>query len=150
LACARAERESSIVVTFFTMMMRSRRSSEATARFEERRRREREAQRLRDRVPSLETLRLDIAEGRGETNADPKHARIIVVETSPALFALPCADRGCRSGGHDLTTNILTGLLQGKTHFELDQPCDGTVGTAECGRNMHVEVTATYRNEDKD
>ena len=127
------------------MMMTTRRRSEASARFEERRQREREAQRLRDRIPTLATLRLDIAEGRGETYADPKHARIVVVETSPALFAFPCADRSCRDGGHDLTTTILTGLLQGKTHFEVDQLCDGSVGTAECGRNMHVEVTATYR-----
>jgi len=127
------------------MMMTTRRRSEASARYEERRQREREAQRLRDRIPSLATLRLDIAEGRGETNADPKHARIIVVETSPALFAFPCADRSCRDGGHDLTSSILRGLIEGKTHFEMDQLCDGNVGSAGCGRNMHVEVTATYR-----
>ncbi len=127
------------------MMMTTRRRSEASARFEERRRREHEAQRLHDRVPTLATLRLDIAENRGATYADPKHARIVVVETSPALFAFPCSDHSCRDGGHDLTTNILTGLLEGKTHFEMDQPCEGTVGSAECGRNIHVEVTATYR-----
>lgn len=126
-------------------MMKSRQRSEAAQRFEERRQREHEAQRLKDRVPSLATLRLDIAETRGETNAEPKHARIIPVETSAALFSLACADPSCRDGGHDLTNSVLRGLLAGSTHFEIDQPCDGNIGTANCGRTMHVEVTATYR-----
>ncbi|MGH7296618.1 MAG: hypothetical protein ACRELB_16890 [Polyangiaceae bacterium] len=125
------------------MMMKSRRS-EAGQRFEERRLREEEAPRLRERVPSLATLRLDIAEGRGVTNADPKHTRIIVVDRAPALFSLLCADHACRDGGHDLTSDVMRGLLAGATRFELDDPCRGSVGVAECGRTMHVQVTATY------
>lgn len=125
-------------------MMNSRRRSEAITRFEERRQREREAQRLHDRIPNLATLRLDIAEGRGSTNSDPKHSRIIQVQTAPAIFALACGDPSCKEGGHDLTGEILHGLVAGKTRFEMDQACSGTIGTAECGRNMHIEVTATY------
>lgn len=125
--------------------MGSRRRTEAAARFAERRQREVDAPRLHDRVPELATLRLDITETKGTTNADPKHARIIVVERSPALFAFGCADPSCRDGGHDLTYEVMRGLVEGKTHFEMDQRCDGALGTASCGRNMHVDVTATYK-----
>jgi len=126
------------------MMMKSRRNTEAVARFQERLQREHDAVRLRDRVPKLATLRLDIAESHGSTNASPKYSRIIMVETSPALFALGCADPSCRDGGHDLTAHILRGLLEGKSRFEVNQQCYGNVGSTDCGRQMHVEVTATY------
>ena len=114
-------------------------------RFEDRRQRERSAQRLTARVPTLATLRLDIAEGRDVISDGPKYARIITVATSPALFDLGCNDPSCRDGGHDLTSHVLRGLLEGKTHFTVDQRCQGSVGSADCGRNMHVEITATYR-----
>ena len=122
------------------MMMKSRRRSEAVTCFAERRQREHEAGRLHDCIPTLATLRLDIAESHGETNASPKYARIITVATSPALFALSCADPSCRDGGHDLTGYILRGLHDGKSHFEVNQRCYGTVGIVDCGRNMHVDV----------
>jgi len=126
-------------------MMGTRRKSEAVARFEERRRREREAPRLRERVPNLASLRFDIVEAHGATQSEPKHARIIMVDTSPALFTLSCADRSCRDGGHEITTAVMRGLLDGHGHFTIDQRCEGTVGSAACGRDMHVEVTATFR-----
>ena len=65
--------------------------------------------------------------------------------TAPALFALTCGDHGCRDGGHDLTSDVLRGLLAGATHFEVADACLGNVGAAECGRTMRVEVSATYR-----
>jgi hypothetical protein len=126
------------------MMMKSRRMSEAATRFEERRQREHDAQRLRARVPSLATLRLDVVEGHGAISASPKHARIIMVETGPALFELACADPSCRDGGYDLTLAVIRGLLEGKPHFEVDGRCCGNVGSVDCGRNVHVDVTATY------
>lgn len=126
------------------MMIQSRRRSEAALRFEERRQREHEAGRLHDRVPKLATLRLDVAESHGLTNANQKYARIITVQTCPALFALTCSDPSCRDGGHDLTGHIMRGLIEGKRQFVVDQRCYGSVGSVDCGRNMHVEVTATY------
>jgi hypothetical protein len=39
----------------------------------------------------------------------------------------------------------MRGLLAGQTTFETEQRCEGTIGTAECGRHMRVAVTATYR-----
>jgi hypothetical protein len=128
-------------------MMKTRLRSEAAQRFAERRQREQDAPRLGERVPTLATLRLDIAEGRGATNSDPKHSRIIMVNAAPALFALTCADHACRDGGHDLTNAMLRGLQSGSTGFELEDRCYGSIGTAECGRTMHVKVTATYAPE---
>jgi hypothetical protein len=128
-------------------MMRSRsRFSEAAQRFAERRRREDEAPRLRERVPALASLRLEIEERRGATSTgDPKHVRLIVVDSAPALFFLPCGDHACRDGGHDVTDPVLRALGSGATRFELDDACTGMVGSADCGRVMHVVVTATYR-----
>jgi hypothetical protein len=40
---------------------------------------------------------------------------------------------------------VLRGLLAGAAHFEVADACFGTIGAAECGRTMRVEVSATYR-----
>src|SRR5512140_3039634 len=117
-------------------MMKSHFRTEAAQRFAGRRQREEEAPRLRERVPALKTLRLDIAETRGETSADPKHSRIIMVDTAPALFSLTCADHSCKEGGHDLTNLVLPNLLSGNTRFSPEDTCYGSVGHAECGRRM--------------
>ena len=126
--------------------MRRGRNSEAAQRFQERRERERTAQRLTARVPKLETLRLDIEDHHGVIAVGPKYARIISVATSPAVFVLACADPSCRDGGHDVTHAVLRSLLEGKTHFVIDEQCQGNTGSANCERTMHVDVTATYRD----
>jgi hypothetical protein len=127
--------------------MQSRgRNSEAAQRFAERRRREDAAPRLRDRIPSLASLRLEVEERRGATNAgDPKHVRLVVVDSAPALFALPCGDHACRDGGHDVTDSVLRSLASGATHFELEDTCHGSLGNAFCGSVMRIVVTAGYR-----
>jgi len=127
------------------MMKKSRFRTEAGQRYEERLQREQEAPRLRDRVPALATLRLEITDGRNPTSADPKHTRIIVVDTAPALFSLTCGDHACRGGGHDVTIAVLDGLRARATRFEVQDACYGNVGMAQCGRTMRVEITATYR-----
>jgi hypothetical protein len=127
------------------MYSRSR-NSEAAQRFAERRRREDAAPRLREAVPALATLRLEIDERRGVTNAgDPKHVRLVVVDSAPALFSLPCGDHACRDGGHEMTDAVLRALQAGAARIELEDACHGTVGTAPCGAVMHIFVTATYR-----
>jgi hypothetical protein len=132
-------------MVIFTQMMNSRLRSAAALRFAERRQRENDAPRLHDAAPSVATLRLDVTERRGETSAYPRHSRIVVVDSAPALFWLPCSDHGCREGGHDMTTAILRGLVARAPRFELEDVCYGNIGTAQCGLVMHVTVTATYR-----
>jgi hypothetical protein len=127
------------------MYSRSR-NSEAAQRFAERRRREDAAPRLREAVPSLATLRLEVDERRGVTNAgDPKHVRLVVVDSAAALFSLPCGDHGCRDGGHELTDVVLRALKAGAARTELEDPCHGNVGTVPCGLVLHLLLTATYR-----
>lgn len=126
-------------------MRRAHIRSEAAQRYAERLQREKDAPRLRDRVPALMTLRLEITDGRNVTSADWKHSRIILVDTAPALFSLMCGDPSCREGGHDVTNAVLDGLRSGATRFEVEDFCYGNIGSAECGRKMRVEITATYR-----
>lgn len=125
-------------------MMKSRIRSEAALRFTERLQREHEAPRLRERVPALATLRLEVTERRGTTD-DSKHTRIVVVDSAPALFSLTCGDHECRDGGHDVTSAVMRGLLAGATLFEVEDVCYGSLGSAECGRTARVQVSATYR-----
>ncbi len=127
------------------MMKKAHARTEAAQRYAERLQREQDAPRLRERVPTLATLRLEITDGRSITSAETKHTRIIVVDTAPALFSLMCGDRWCRGGGHDVTIAVLDGLRTGATRFDVRDACFGNVGTADCGRTMLVEVTATYR-----
>nr|UXE44467.1 hypothetical protein Hi04_10k_c2441B_00015 [uncultured bacterium] len=127
--------------------MKPHRWTEAARRFADRRQLEDESPRLRDRVPALATLRLEVSDGRSLTTADVKHSRIVVVDTAPALFSLTCGDHACRGGGHDVTNAVMRGLLAGATKFEVDDLCYGNLGTAECGRTVRVAITATYRAE---
>ena len=126
------------------MWKKAQARTEAARRYAERLQLEQEAPRLRDRVPALATLRLVITDGRSLTSGDA-HTRIIVVDTAPALFSLMCGDHACRGGGHDVTYAVLDGLRSGATRFDVQDTCYGSVGTAECGRTMRVEITATYR-----
>jgi hypothetical protein len=124
----------------------NRRTSEASQRFAERRRREDEAQRLSAIAPTLETLRLEIAEGRSTSvNPDLSHVRKVVVENAPALFILPCGDSSCRDGGHDVTNGILRSLRERSTRFEGEDGCSGHVGTASCSRVLRYVGIATYK-----
>ncbi|HEY1695513.1 MAG TPA: hypothetical protein VGG39_25260 [Polyangiaceae bacterium] len=127
------------------MQTRSR-NTEAAQRFAERRRREDEAPRLAAIVPALATLRLEIEERRGSTTAgNPKHVRLVVVESAPALFDIPCGDHACRDGGHDVTGSIVRGLEAHQARIEVEDTCHGSLGSATCGTVMNVVATATYK-----
>jgi hypothetical protein len=122
------------------------RRGEALERAQERRRREDSAPRLIQRVPKLESLRLDIEEHQaGGRVPESTHIRRIVVEHAPALFDIPCLDTPCKEGGHDVTEAILRSLSAGQTTFEGKDSCNGQTGTAPCQRVLHFKGTATYR-----
>ena len=127
--------------------MRDRsRFGEAAQRFAERRRREDEAPRLREQVPSLASLRLELEDRRpASLAAESKHIRHVVVDNAPALFFVPCVDPACRDGGHDVTYGILRSLASGAPSFEGEDTCHGSIGTAECGHILHFRAIATYR-----
>lgn len=121
------------------------RSREASERFAERRRREDEAPRLKEVVPNLKTLRLEVEEHRGtSTVAETKHVRIVLVDRGPALFVVPCGDTECRDGGHDITTEVMDRLRHAVRDFVVEDRCYGRVREVPCGRVIRVMATATY------
>jgi hypothetical protein len=123
----------------------NRRYSEAAERFAERRRREDEAPRLRVRIPNLISLRLEVEERRSSSVVvESRHVRHIV-DSAPALFVLPCSDPACKDGGHDVTSQMLRGLLAGSERFDVEDACMGEIGTAHCGRILKVTAIAKYR-----
>ncbi len=126
------------------MMMKRR--TEAAERFAERRRQEDEAPRLRDVVPDLVSCKIDVQEWRSTaTSADVSHTRRVVVDHAPALFVIPCGDSACKEGGHDVTSQLLRGLREGRTEITGDDTCHGSVGTATCGRILKFTAHAEYK-----
>jgi hypothetical protein len=111
----------------------------------DRRRREDEAARLRAEVPRLESLVLEIQEtGPGGGLVDQRHIRRIVVEHAPALFDLPCVDRSCEDGGHDVTLEVMRRLREGAARFNGEHTCSGQRGGGQCGRVLRYMGVATY------
>jgi hypothetical protein len=121
-----------------------RRISESAKSSALRREREKEAQRLREVVPKLESLRIEVDEKHpGQDEADVSHIKIVQVAHAPAMFDLPCCDRTC-DGGHDVTVGILEGLLAGEAKMEGRDACGGTTKFGVCDLELHYIATATY------
>ncbi len=103
------------------------------------------APRLKAKVPSLNSLRLEIHETRdGAEILGSRRARPIVVEHAPAWFELPCVQPECEEGGHDVTSTVLGKLRAGQVKFDGSHVCGGHVGSDPCGRELHFAATAVY------
>lgn len=124
----------------------NRRTSVTTQRAVERREREDAAPRLHDEVPNLLTLNIEIEERRsGELVGMGSYIRRVVVDRAPALFAIPCGDKSCQDGGHDVTREILTALRRGALTLSGEDACSGYLGgTARCATTLHYKIVATY------
>lgn len=123
-----------------------RRKSEAAERAAERRSREDAAPRLKDRAPSLTSLKLEVEESHDTVGTgEQKHVRHVVVERAPALFVIPCGDRSCDGGGYDVTNAVLRAVEAQEARFTAEDRCHGMVGNVPCGRSLRVVGTATYR-----
>jgi hypothetical protein len=112
-------------------------------RFAERRKREDEAPRLRQEVPNLTRLQLNIEERTGVGGST--HTRRIVIDAAPALFLVPCGDPRCVDGGHDLTTRVMQSLRSRERLFHGEDLCSGSVGPGACCRVLHFDAIAEYR-----
>jgi hypothetical protein len=124
-----------------------RRNDEAAERMKKRKAAEDDAPRLVERVPSLKSLRLSYAYRRADMPiGDSAHTRVVVVERAPALFVVPCADKDCKDGGHDITSLVMDALRQKKEKFEGTDPCHGALGSAgtRCSGVLTFEGAATY------
>jgi hypothetical protein len=126
-------------------MYNHRKQSIAAQKYAERRERENKAPRLRAEIPNLVRLDLAIEErAPADTVSRPRHVRRIVVEHAPALFLVPCGDPRCEEGGHDVTIDIMRGLRSGRSKFEGQDECRGSVGPIRCNRILWFEATAEY------
>lgn len=121
------------------------RHRDGAARFAARRQRELDAPKLKEDVPNLASLRLEVTEVGGTgTMLESKHVRLVVVDSAPALFLVPCGDSACKDGGHDITSNVMHQLRRGSTEFEVEDACSGTTGSANCSRIIRVKAWATF------
>jgi hypothetical protein len=127
-------------------MWSNRRRSEATRRALERRKREDGSPRLKEAIPKLLTLELEIHEWHLGAAAEVGHIRRVMVENAPALFEVPCADKSCKEGGHDLTPLVMVGLERLSPKFHGEHTCRGNLGAAQCGRVLRFVAFATYRS----
>jgi hypothetical protein len=125
-------------------MMNRRNNPAAAQRFAERRRREQDAPRLREQVPNLVSLRLEIEERSGE--AGIKHVRRVVIDHAPALFLVPCGDAKCPDGEHDLTSAVMQALRAHETSFHGKDGCTGKAGLSPCSREVRFDAVAQYRS----
>jgi hypothetical protein len=124
------------------MYARRMESLAAARRSSERKEREAAAPRLRDSVPLLASLHIDMVEQAGtSTNAHRKH---VVVASAPALLDIPCGDKACRDGGHDITSEVMRSLRQSKARMSGEHVCGGQVGSASCSRTLHYHTNAAY------
>jgi hypothetical protein len=123
-----------------------RRDPAVIRRTAERRQREDEAPRLALTIPALQGLRLEVLE-HSPSVAHPEytHVRHVVVASAPALFVMPCHDKDCKEGGHDLTQEILAALSRRNSTFEGEDACRGTVGSTGCSRVLGYVGAATYQ-----
>ena len=122
-----------------------RRDPEAMKRAAARRQREDNAARLQAKVPELKSLSLHIEEGpMGLEGAWVSYVRHVVVERAPALFEIPCGDRACRDGGHDLTRRVMRALQSGKAEHSGRHRCEGSVNGDDCPLELSFVVHATY------
>jgi hypothetical protein len=126
----------------------NRKRREALERARARREREDGFARLRDAVPGLETLRLEVTVFEADRPiAEATHVRRVVVDNAPALFEIPCTDRLCEDGRHVLTEDVLRGLRTGRQRFEGAATCSGSGrnGSRGCTRVLRYVAIAGYR-----
>jgi hypothetical protein len=125
------------------MYARRMKTLAAAQRSNERRQREDAAPRLRDSVPSLVSLYIDLVEQTGtSTNAHRKH---VVLASAPALFVIPCGDKACSDGGHDITHDVMRSLRQERAEATGEHVCEGQVGSAPCTRRLQYQTSAVFR-----
>ena len=76
--------------------------------------------------------------------SESSHKKRVVVERAPALFVIPCANKECTDGGHDVTSDIMRALRAKMERFEGAHACGGTVANAPCSGVLRFTATAEY------
>jgi hypothetical protein len=120
---------------------RDRRTKARSERWE----REDASTRLHDVVPALQRLRVELREMRdGAVIPGSVLLRHFIVDRAGTRFEFACGDSRCEGGGFDVSSAMMLGLHRRETSFEGDCGCDGSVGTAPCGRVLAFVAHAEY------
>ena len=126
------------------MFQRHGRDSSRAQATAEHRRREDAAPRLREQAPRLLSLRLSLEEKRQDSSSSTRtYVRPIVVSTAPAYFELRCTEPKC-DGRHDITQEILEGIVQGREVITGESPCNGMDNNQLCDCTLTYLCQATY------
>ncbi len=122
-----------------------RRDPEALARARERREKNDAAKRIKEIVPNLATMKLQVSEKPIKADADKAitHIKHVIVDRAPARFELPCCDHKC-DGSHDFTEFVLEGLQKKEASFSSTDPCGGAAKEGPCHFEMTITAMATY------
>jgi len=107
--------------------------------------RENDAPRLKDEVPELEKLRMELEElTEDRPIAGTRRVRHFVVAHAAARFEIPCGEEKCEGGGHDLTAEVLARLRQRDAEFSGSSTCRGMVRERNCDRTLEYSAAAEY------
>jgi hypothetical protein len=107
--------------------------------------RENDAVRLKDEVPKLDALRMQLEEfSGGHSIAGTSRVQHIVVAQASSRLEIPCGDSKCEEGGHDLTHDVLGKLRAAQPTFEGSSVCIGHVGERPCERLLKYSAQAKY------
>jgi hypothetical protein len=114
----------------------------AMQRSADRRQREDDAPRLLAFIPELTAMQISIIEQNA--TGSTKHRRHVVVQRAPALFVITCGDERCDDEGHDITNALMHALRSRERHAAGEHVCEGSTGSAPCGRRIQYEMFAEY------
>ncbi len=129
-------------------MFQNSKARAAAARYNDRKEAEDSADRLKDIIPTLETLKFQIQhEAGGYGVAEPGYVRHVMVATAPALFLIPCGGSNCTNGGHDITLVVMRALHAASTKFDGTDICYGEAGTGSCERVLSYSATASFGSD---
>jgi hypothetical protein len=108
--------------------------------------REDDAARLKEELPQLEALRMNLEEfSGGHRVVGTSRIQHVVVAQASTRFEIPCGDSKCEDGGHDLTRDMLAALRAGREAFEGSSVCSGRVGERACERTLQYSFSAKYQ-----
>jgi hypothetical protein len=108
--------------------------------------REDDAPRLRQEVPNLEAVRMNLEEfSGGHRIVGTSRIQHVVVAQASTRFEIPCGDSKCEDGGHDLTREVVAQLRSGRENFGGSSVCSGRVGERACERALEYSILAKYQ-----
>jgi hypothetical protein len=108
--------------------------------------REDDAPRLRQEVPNLESLRMNLEEfSGGHRVVGTSRIQHVVVAQASSRFEIPCGDNKCEDGGHDITREVLGHLRAAHESFSGNSVCSGRVGERACERALEYSALAKYQ-----